>query len=61
LQELQSHEWPQGHHVLTVQQALAASIPHAEQVILDVKADATDKVTVTDVRDRRSAPAADER
>jgi hypothetical protein len=30
--------------VLTVQQALAAAAPHAEQVILDVKADATDKV-----------------
>jgi hypothetical protein len=44
LQELQSHEWPEGHRVLTVQQALAAAVPHAEQVILDVKADATDKV-----------------
>ncbi|KAF6254724.1 PLC-like phosphodiesterase [Scenedesmus sp. NREL 46B-D3] len=44
LQELQSHDWPQGHRVLTVQQALAAAVPHAEQVIIDAKAAAVDEV-----------------
>lgn len=46
LQELQSHDWPQGHRVLTVQQALAAAVPHAEQVIIDAKAAAVDEVRV---------------
>jgi hypothetical protein len=45
LQALQSYDWPHGQRVLTVQQALAATVPHAEQVIVDLKADAADKVS----------------
>uniref|UniRef100_A0A383VZL3 glycerophosphodiester phosphodiesterase n=1 Tax=Tetradesmus obliquus TaxID=3088 RepID=A0A383VZL3_TETOB len=44
LQQLQSDEWPESQRVMTVQQALAAAVPHAEQLIIDVKADAADKV-----------------
>lgn len=44
LQQLRSDEWPESQRVMTVQQALAAAVPHAEQLIIDVKADAADKV-----------------